>query len=161
MTESRRFFQTKQAKLINAWCKTFRIYHCKFKWDLKSDYFNFAQIIKCNYRQELKLDKSVNLSQHNGNISRYAANHNFSLCKFHPLKCYFWGRFNLIIVSEPIKLNRGLFKKSRACVRYNQKSAWKSSKRAQLWIFTPDYSKQLGHSMYFWRVSWSVRYFIS
>ena len=38
-------------------------------------------------------------------------------------------------------LQSGLFQKIRACVRYNQKRARKSSKRAQLWVFTPLFSK--------------------
>ena len=36
---------------------------------------------------------------------------------------------------------QGFFSKIRACMHYNQKRARKSSKRAQLWIFTPHFSK--------------------
>ena len=36
---------------------------------------------------------------------------------------------------------RGLILENRACVRYNQKRARKSSKRTQLWVFTPHFFK--------------------
>ena len=53
---------------------------------------------------------------------------------------------NVILVSLLLTLNifhtiQGLFQKTRACVRYNQKRPGKSSKKAQLWIFTPHFFK--------------------
>ena len=38
-------------------------------------------------------------------------------------------------------VNQDLFQKIRACVRYSQKRTRKSSKGAQLWIFSPHFYK--------------------
>ena len=48
------------------------------------------------------------------------------------------NRCLLLLDLKPFRLQAEL-QKIRACVRYNQKKAGKSSKRASLWIFTPQF----------------------
>ena len=66
-------------------------------------------------------------------------------------KLVFWLGFTKILLSSKIAILKllglilenyqGLFQKTRVYLRYNQKKARKSSKRAELWVFTPHFSK--------------------
>ena len=64
----------------------------------------------------------------------------YSYWKKHTLATHFSSIF--IIHYEQVSVCwQGLFQKIRACVRFNQRRATKSSKRTQLCTFTPHFSK--------------------
>ena len=66
----------------------------------------------------------------------------FSMNKYQKNDLFYLARLTLSQIHKRLKISRqGLFQKIWACVRYNQKRAKKSSKRAQVWVFTPYFCK--------------------
>ena len=53
----------------------------------------------------------------------------------------FLSVFPFVSKLSSILQHSGLILENKGCVRYNQKEAMNCSKRAQLWIFTPYFSK--------------------